>query len=51
MYVVCSVVTVPKFQYSVPISVKIHGSRHQSKTQKHANKKKQTIFINKVKLK
>ncbi len=36
-----SVVTVPKFQYSVPIPVKIHGSRYQfryqSKTQKHAN--------------
>ncbi len=36
-----SVVTVPKFQYSVPIPVKIHGSRYQfryqSKTQKYAN--------------
>ncbi len=36
-----SVVTVPKFLYSVPIPVKIHGSlyqfRYQSKTQKHAN--------------
>ncbi len=31
------VVTVPTFQYSVPIPVKIHGSRYQSKTQKHAN--------------
>ncbi len=35
------VVTVPKFQYSVPIPVKIHGSRYQfryqSKTQKYAN--------------
>ncbi len=46
-----SVVTVPKFQYSVPILVKIHGSRYQSKTQKHANKKTPTIFINKVKQK
>ncbi len=44
----CGVVTVPKFQYSVPIPVKIHGSRYQSKTQKHANKKK---HINEVKLK
>ncbi len=37
----CRVVTVPKFQYSVPIPVKIHGSRYQfryqSKTQKYAN--------------
>ncbi len=32
-----SVVTVPKFQYSVSIPVKIHGSRYQSKTQKYAN--------------
>ncbi len=35
------VVTVPKFQYSVPIPVKIHSSRYQfryqSKTQKYAN--------------
>ncbi len=35
------VVTVPTFQYSVPIPVKIHGSRYQfryqSKTQKYAN--------------
>ncbi len=38
---ITSVVTVPKFQFSVPIPVKIHGSRYQfryqSKTQKHAN--------------
>ncbi len=39
--IISSVVTVPKFQYSVPIPVKIHGSRYQfryqSKTQKYAN--------------
>jgi len=28
-----SVVTVPKFQYSVPIPVKIHGSRYQFRYQ------------------
>ncbi len=43
-----SVVTVPKYLYSVTIPVKIHGSRYQ---RKHKNMliKKRTLFINKVK--
>ncbi len=45
-YVYFSVVTVPTFLYSVPIPVKIHGSRYQRKTQKMLIKK-HTIFINK----
>ncbi len=32
VYIYFSVVTVLNFQYSVPIQVKIHGSRYQSKT-------------------
>ncbi len=46
----CSVVTVPKSQYSVPIPVNIHGSQYQSKTQSMLIKQ-DTIFINKVKYK
>ncbi len=46
-----SVVTVPKFLYSVPIPVKIHSSRYQFRYQSKTQNmliKKHIIFINKV---